>query len=112
MVLWWPIVPSAPKNHDTRRFLGENNIMSFKHTDPLSSEPLFSVIIPLEFHRGQWERCWQNWNVQTVERSAYEPILVVPPGFHEHSLLKELSVDRLEFSSGSHDIDLCAEKAR
>jgi hypothetical protein len=111
MVLWWPIVPSAPKNHDTRRFLGENNIMSIKHTDPLSSEPLFSVIIPLEFHRGQWERCWQNWNVQTVERSAYELILVVPPGFHEHSLLKELSVDRLEFSSGSHDIDLCAEGA-
>jgi hypothetical protein len=85
--------------------------MAIKHTDPLSSDPLFSVIIPLEFHRGQWERCWQNWNVQTVERSAYEIILVVPPGFHEHNLLKELSVDRLEFSSSSHDIDLCAEGA-
>src|SRR5947207_15801802 len=85
--------------------------MAIKHTDPLSSDPLFSVIIPLEFHRGQWERCWQNWNVQTVERSAYEIILVVPPGFHEHNLLKVLSVDRLEFSSRSHDIDLCAEGA-
>ncbi len=41
--------------------------------------------------------------------------MVVPPDFREHILLNELSADRLEFSSHSHDIDLCvagAAKAR
>ena len=85
--------------------------MSINHPDPSSSNPLFSVIIPLEFHRGQWERCWRGWNAQTVERSGYEIILVVPPDFREHILLNELSADRLEFSFSSHDIDLCAAGA-
>jgi hypothetical protein len=84
--------------------------MSINHPDPPSNR-LFSIIIPLEFHRGQWERCWRGWNAQTVERSAYEIILVVPPDFQEHILLNELSADRLEFSSSSHDIDLCAAGA-
>src|ERR1700719_3374974 len=78
------------------------------HTDPLSAKPLFSVIIPLEYHRDQWERCWQGWNAQTVDKSAYEIILVVTPDFQEHSLLNESSAACLEFSTGSHDIDLCA----
>jgi glycosyl transferase family 2 len=89
--------------------------MSIARPDPTSSNLLFSVIVPLEFHRGQWERCWQSWNAQTFERSAYEIILVVPLDFREHILLNELSADRLEFSSSSHDIDLCvagAAKAR
>jgi hypothetical protein len=77
--------------------------MSINPPDPSSSNPLFSIIIPLEFHRGQWERCWRGWNAQTFERSAYEIILVVPPDFREHILLNELSADRLEFSSSSHD---------
>jgi Glycosyl transferase family 2 len=85
--------------------------MSINHPDPLPSNPLFSIIIPLEFHRGQWERCWQGWNTQTVERSAYEVILAVPPDFRKHILLNEISADHLEFSSSSHDIDLCAAGA-
>jgi hypothetical protein len=81
--------------------------MSINDPNP-SVKPLFSVIIPLEFHRGQWERCWRAWNAQTVERSAYEIILVVPPNFQEHILLNERSAACLEFSTGSHDIDVCA----
>ena len=40
--------------------------------------PLFSVVIPFEFHRGQWERCMMAWMAQTFERSRYEVILMVP----------------------------------
>jgi hypothetical protein len=86
-------------------------MMSVNRADPMPSNPLFSVIIPLEFHRGGWERCWQDWNAQTIGKSAYEIILVVPPDFQNHNLLNELCADRLEFSSTSHDIDLCAAGA-
>ncbi|QWG17092.1 glycosyltransferase [Bradyrhizobium sediminis] len=74
-------------------------------------DPLFSIIIPLEFHRGQWKRCWQAWNAQTVDKSIYEIILVVPHYFQEPGLLNELSGCRLEFSSGTHDMDLCVAGA-
>jgi hypothetical protein len=85
--------------------------MSIDCTEAASLKPLFSVIIPLEFHRGQWERCWQSWIAQTVDKSSYEIILVVPSDFREHTLLNQLSADCLEFSSSSHDIDLCAAGA-
>lgn len=72
--------------------------------------PLFSIIIPLEFHRGQWERAWQSWNEQTVDRSLYEIILVVPPDFSSREELSALSQfgARLEFADSCHDIGLCA----
>jgi Glycosyl transferase family 2 len=85
--------------------------MSVNRTDLPSSDPAISVIIPLEYHRGQWERCWANWNAQTVARSLYELILVVPLDFQQHASLDGISADRLEFSSHSHDIDLCAAGA-
>src|SRR5271165_6309409 len=75
--------------------------------------PLFSIIIPLEFHRGQWERCWQGWQSQTLPRSAFEIILVVPPDFPQRDKLQDFaSVGRLEYSQHSHDIGLCADGAR
>src|SRR6266403_705234 len=82
-------------------------------TEPRAIAPLFSVIIPLEFHRGQWERCWQGWQSQTLDRSAFEIILVVPPNFPERGKLSELKdpVPRLEYSRHSHDIALCADGA-
>ncbi|MBR0829308.1 glycosyltransferase family 2 protein [Bradyrhizobium manausense] len=72
--------------------------------------PLFSVIIPLEYHRGQWEQSWLGWKSQTVDRSLYEIILVVPPDFSARGELKALAGDgaRLEFTESSHDIGLCA----
>ncbi|MBR0720477.1 hypothetical protein JQ612_32425 [Bradyrhizobium manausense] len=72
--------------------------------------PLFSVIIPLEHHRGQWEQSWLGWTSQTADRSLYEIILVVPPDFTARAELKALAGDaaRLEFADCVHDIGLCA----
>ncbi len=72
--------------------------------------PLFSVIIPLEFHRGQWEQSWLAWMSQTADRSFYEIILVVPPDFIAHAELKALAGDaaRIEHAGLNHDIGLCA----
>ena len=72
--------------------------------------PLFSVIIPLEFHRGQWEQSWLAWMSQTADRSLFEIILVVPPDFSAHAELKELAADaaRIEHAGLNHDIGLCA----
>lgn len=72
--------------------------------------PLFSIIIPLEYHRGQWEQSWLGWTSQTADRSLYEIILVVPPDFKAREELKALAGDeaRLEFTDSAHDIGLCA----
>jgi hypothetical protein len=74
--------------------------------------PLFSIIIPLEYHRGQWERCWQGWQSQTLDRAAFEIILMVPPDFPERDKLSELAgTARLEYSQHTHDVALCADGA-
>lgn len=75
-----------------------------------ADRPLFSVIIPLEFHRGQWEQSWLGWTSQTADKSLYEIILVVPPDFTAHAELKSLTGDvaRLEFTDSVHDIGLSA----
>jgi len=72
--------------------------------------PLFSIIIPLEYHRGQWEQSWLGWTSQTVDKSLYEIILVVPPDFVAPDELKALAGERarLEFTASDHDIGLCA----
>ncbi|MFB6458995.1 glycosyltransferase family 2 protein [Bradyrhizobium tunisiense] len=72
--------------------------------------PLFSIIIPLEYHRGQWEQSWLGWTSQTADKSLYEIILVVPPDFRAREELKVLAGDRarLEFTDSEHDIGLCA----
>lgn len=72
--------------------------------------PLFSIIIPLEYHRGQWEQSWLGWTSQTADKSLYEIILVVPPDFMARDELEALAGDkaRLEFTESEHDIGLCA----
>ena len=72
--------------------------------------PLFSIIIPLEFHRGQWEQSWLGWTSQTADQSLYEIILVVPPDFTAREELTALAGGRarLEFTNSDHDIGLCA----
>jgi hypothetical protein len=78
-------------------------------TVPRTIAPLFSIIIPLEYHRGQWDRAWQGWQSQTFDRTGFEIILVVPPDFPDRDKLAELGdLARLEYSHHSHDIDLCA----
>jgi hypothetical protein len=81
-------------------------------TPPPMIAPLFSIIIPLEFHRGQWDRAWQGWQSQTLDRASFETILVVPPDFPDRDKLAELGdLARLEYSHHSHDIGLCAAGA-
>jgi hypothetical protein len=77
------------------------------------AEPLFSVIIPLEFHRDQWVRCLRGWREQTLPKSQFELILMVPPNFTDHEKLNASAGPqiRLEYSTKSHDIDLGAEGA-
>ena len=79
--------------------------------------PLFSIIIPLEFHRGQWEKSWFGWTSQTADKSLYEIILVMPPDFTAREELVALAgrEARIEQAGVRHDIGLCAfgaEKAR
>ena len=82
--------------------------------DSETPTPLFSVIVPLEYHRGQWERSWQGWQSQTLDRTAFEIILVVPPDFPQRDKLAELAsaTTRLEYADVAHDIALCAVGAR
>ena len=72
--------------------------------------PMFSVIIPLEYHRGQWEQSWLGWKSQAADKSLYEIILVVPPDFTAREELKALAGDeaRIEYADFAHDIGLCA----
>ena len=89
--------------------------MSTGCQDATASEPKFSIIIPMEFHRGQWERCWQGWSAQTVDKSLYEIILVVSPGFQDRAQLSRVAADCVVVSDCTHDIGLCvagAAKAR
>lgn len=86
------------------------NLQSHTGPDTGGAPPLFSIIIPLEYHRGQWERAWLAWTEQTVDRSLYEIILVVPPDFPHRAELSALGQlgARLEFADSRHDIGLCA----
>jgi hypothetical protein len=74
--------------------------------------PLFSVIAPLEFHREHWKRCLLAWQAQTMAKSQFEVILVMPPDFPavaRDELTALLSAqDRIEYSGEIHDIGLCA----
>lgn len=81
-----------------------------QQAEPDATVPLFSVIIPFEYHRGQWERCLLGWQSQTIDKSAYEIVLVIPPDFPERDELHKLATPatRLEFAEACHDIGLCA----
>ena len=104
----YTLLAQPNSNHDNSAFVQLKWRMPVNHEDMAPAKPLFSVIIPLEAHRGQWERCWHGWNAQTVDRSAYEIIVVVRGDFEDDILLHSIPLDCLEFSSRSHDVDLCA----
>jgi hypothetical protein len=77
----------------------------------------FSVIIPLEFHRGQIEQCLRGWlKDQTYPADQYEVLAVACPaslGEELNSIVKaELRPhDRLLLYDDPHDISLCAHAA-
>ena len=81
--------------------------------EPGANLPLFSVIIPFEYHRGQWERSWLGWQSQTMDKAAYEIVLVIPPDFPDLDDLRKLAdpTTLLEYADHSHDISLCATGA-
>lgn len=72
--------------------------------------PMFSIIIPLDDHRGQWQKSWFGWKSQTVEASLYEIILVVPPDSVLRADIQALvgHEAHLEYSESDHDIELSA----
>jgi hypothetical protein len=82
-----------------------------------NTAPLFSVVIPFEYHRGQWERCVAAWMAQTFEPSRYEVILVVPSELEGRQELTDFlsrtnSRCRLLECDLHHDIGLSAFGAR
>ncbi len=83
---------------------------------PSGGTPLISVIIPLEFHRGQTERCLRTWTrSQVVDDAEYELVAVAPAHFSSSELewLRSLlrGGDRLIVSPACHDMDLCVAGA-
>jgi len=77
----------------------------------------FSVIIPLELHHGQAERCLLRWiREQTYPRALYEVLAVAPDSLPVRALRKwELllsSRDRLLLCPERHDMSLYMAGAR
>lgn len=85
-----------------------------QQVEPDATSPLFSVIIPFEYHRGQWERSLLGWQSQTIDKAAYEIVLVVPPDFPAREQLHELAghTTRIVHAGIAHDIGLCAVGAQ
>ena len=84
---------------------------------PPTARPAFSVIIPLEFHRGTADECVRAWTSQVdLPRSAYEILLAAPAGFSESDLTALQALlgrgDRVLRFSERHDVPLCAAAAR
>ncbi len=80
---------------------------------PLIAVPLFSVVIPLEYHRDLWDKCLRAWLMQSLANSEYELLLICPPGFSERDYLENLlsetnNVWRVVESDHKHDMGLCA----
>ena len=82
----------------------------------MSSALRFSVIIPLEFHRGQAVRCVRGWaEGQLFPRDQFE-ILIASPAGHPTAELDEVRgllgpQDRVLEFDRHHDMDLCAKAA-
>ena len=83
---------------------------------PIPVPPRFSVIIPLEFHRGQAVRCIRGWaEEQVFPREQFEIVIASPAG-HPLAELDEIRgllgpQDRVLEFDRDHDMDLCAKAA-
>jgi hypothetical protein len=78
--------------------------------------PRFSVIIPLEEHRGHAVRCIRAWVEQRAfPREQFELVIAGPPDYPPAELEEIQSLlaphDRLLHLAHHHDMDLCAEAA-
>lgn len=77
----------------------------------------FSVVIPLEFHRGIAEKCIASWaQSQTFSRGDFEIVIAAPEG-HNPTELKRIAgllseYDVLLSIAAHHDMGLIAEGAK
>jgi hypothetical protein len=84
--------------------------------EPGTTAPRFSVIIPLEEHRGQAVPCVRAWaDQQDFPRQQFELVIASPPDYPPAELEELLSLlarhDRLLHLAHHHDMNLCAEAA-
>ena len=84
-----------------------------EQTDPPGASPRFSVIIPLEFHRGQAVGCVRGWaEDQLFPREQFEIVVASPEGHPQAELDEIRSVlgpqDTVLELPCHHDMDLCA----
>jgi hypothetical protein len=81
-----------------------------------TAAPRFSVIIPLEEHRGHAVRCVRAWaEQQDFPREQFELVIASPPDYPAAELEELRSLlarhDRLLHLAHHHDMDLCAKAA-
>jgi hypothetical protein len=79
--------------------------------------PRFSVIIPLEFHRGQGEECLRGWTQwQDFRRAGFEIVLAIPPSLPKSEVASMRAMlgphDQAIDLPHEHDIALCAAAAK
>lgn len=79
--------------------------------------PLFSVVIPLEFHRGRIDECLCAWTTgQTCAADQYELVVVAPERFEPTRLAGIGSLlrghDVLLRDASNHDMGLCVAGAK
>ncbi|HEX5104602.1 MAG TPA: glycosyltransferase [Pirellulaceae bacterium] len=76
----------------------------------------FSIIVPLESHRGMAEQCLDGWVTQAFPRERFEILLAAPEKHdqaHLHALANRLAAhDRIIPLPLDHDLALVAEAAR
>ena len=78
--------------------------------------PTFSIIIPLEFHRGQAVKCLETWvRGQTYPRDRFEVIVVAPMRFPADALERIRRIltaqDQVLLRGEEHDMPLVVEGA-
>ena len=122
-----PSAPAAPAGgsegppgtHDETRVdvgTATDGALANPNQDDAVPAPRFSVIIPLEFHRGQALLCVRGWaEEQLFPREQFEIIIASPAG-HPLAELDEIRgllgpQDRVLEFDHQHDMDLCASAA-
>jgi hypothetical protein len=84
--------------------------------DEPGPSPRFSIIVPLESHRGQAVRCLRAWAAeQLFPREQFELVVASPPGYPRGELdeIRRLlgPQDRILELAHEHDMELCAVAA-
>ena len=108
--------PDTGRNGDRRPSVERRDLDQLAGVDPSTAAPRFSVIIPLEEHRGHAVLCVRAWTEQQdFPREQFELVIASPPDYPPAELEELRSLlagqDRLLHLTHDHDMDLCAEAA-